>query len=506
MKSIKQQYIDLREGNMTQANFMRNIRMSLPQYVTNVTSFDDSIRILKNKGILTEADMKISPETADKLKKAIDSITANNNEYHRDGYTMGFFEGEDMENKEEGKEISESISDADIIKKYNEMFIADSKTKFTDVAKALNIPEDQVASALQSAAMPKFGLREAKDEKGKWTNADGKSMYSQFKEIDNLNGQEVLIGIDYEMEKNENLTKPEAQKIVIKNLKKNQFYYTDSLISGVEGYEPEYMGGKSSNADARQMQPLEKNMGNVVDKKMGMKPVKDVEKVKKDADAKKETNIPEKNISLMSLIAKTVRGVKKMDATGEKMKKITVKEGMGEYSFTGHFIGDEAKELLKILPDAEVSTDEEPGQKYTTTVTSAKYNDKSVEHAVKQAKGEIKSAPSMSTGEVTAKFLTKERLKELIRKEMKEALGIGGGDNVTDVAGHQLDEVSSKVKLTAKHQAELSALSPEQSKKLYNDLADASTEVNDKDFSTRAEYAKAMKDAKIAVYKKYIKI
>ena len=58
MKSIKQQYIDLTEGKMSQANFMRNLRMTLPQYVTNVTSFDDSVRILKNKGILTEADIK----------------------------------------------------------------------------------------------------------------------------------------------------------------------------------------------------------------------------------------------------------------------------------------------------------------------------------------------------------------------------------------------------------------------------------------------------------------
>jgi hypothetical protein len=219
MKSIKQQYIDLQEGNMSQANFMRNLRMTMPQYITNLSSFEDSVRILKNKGILTEAD-----------------------------------------------------------------------------------------------------------EKGKWTNADGKSMYDQFKEIDNLNGQEVLIGIDYEMQKNEELTKQEAQKIVIKNLKKIPNYYTNQDMSGVEGYEPEYIGGKSSNAEARQMQPLEKNMGNIVDKKMGMQPVKNVEKVKKDSDKGGETNKMEKGVSLMSLIAKSTRGVQKMDATGEKMKKVAVKE------------------------------------------------------------------------------------------------------------------------------------------------------------------------------------
>jgi hypothetical protein len=55
MKSIANQYRDLKEGRMSQANFMRNLRMSMPQYVTNVTSFNDAVKILKSKSILTEA-------------------------------------------------------------------------------------------------------------------------------------------------------------------------------------------------------------------------------------------------------------------------------------------------------------------------------------------------------------------------------------------------------------------------------------------------------------------
>jgi len=220
MKSIKQQYIDLQEGNMSQANFMRNLRMTLPQFVTNITSYEDSVRILRNKGILTEAD------TAE----------------------------------------------------------------------------------------------------GKYKKVTGKDLYDHFREVDNLNGQEVLIGIDYEMIKNPEFTKLEAEKIVIKNLKKNPIYYTAEDMSGVEGYEPEYIGGKSAQPEARQMQPLDKNMGNVVDKKMGMQPIKNVEKPKKDSDKGGETNKIVKGVELMSLIAKTVRGMKKMDATGEKMKKVTMKE------------------------------------------------------------------------------------------------------------------------------------------------------------------------------------
>ena len=307
MKSIKQQYIDLCEGNMTQANFMRNLRMTLPQYVTNVTSFEDSVKILKNKGILTEV---INPSEL----------------------AMGIkVEMEHTDNMEIAKKIAmDHLAE-------NPNYYSDLKSSGIDTAQGL---KSTIGGGVNfNKANPKDGfslgffeegeeeqLNEAKDEKTKWTNTSGKIMYDQFKEIDNLNGQEVLIGIDYEMQKNTELTKKEAAKIVIKNLKKNPIYYTAEDMSGVEGYEPEYIGGKSAQPEAHQMQYLDKNMGNVVDKKRGMQPVKGIEKPKKDSDKGGETNKTEKGVELMSLIAKTVRGLKKMDATGEKMKKVSVKE------------------------------------------------------------------------------------------------------------------------------------------------------------------------------------
>ena len=54
MKSIANQYRDLKEGKMSQQNFMRNLRMTMPQFVTNVTSFGDAVKILKNKSIIVE--------------------------------------------------------------------------------------------------------------------------------------------------------------------------------------------------------------------------------------------------------------------------------------------------------------------------------------------------------------------------------------------------------------------------------------------------------------------
>ena len=429
MKSIKQQYIDLREGNMSQANFMRSIRMSLPQYVTNITSFNDSVKILKNKGILTEADMnmdsselamgiKVEMEHTEDMavakKIAMDHLAENPKYYSelkvsgiekpqatsdepgspiknissddvmssdvnlnranpRDGFTLGFYEGKEstqitpeaievaLENMwEEGlidtvtwKTASKALPNFDIDGNTNMVGTStadDLARELVFVATGNNVPDivDYDDEEYKKAAEEDFdinmrvdqerenrfnenkSLNEAKDEssEGKWKTVTGKELYAQFKEIDNLNGQEVLIGIDFEMQKNHKLSKLEAAKIVVKNLKKNSIYYTAQDMSGVEGYEIGYIGGKSADAEARQMQYLDKNMGNVVDKKMGMKPVKDVEKVKKDSNKGGETNKTVKGVSSMSLVAKSVRGLQKMDATGEKIKKITMKEGM----------------------------------------------------------------------------------------------------------------------------------------------------------------------------------
>ena len=469
MKSIKQQYIDLREGNMSQANFMRNLRMTLPQYITNVTSFEDSIRILKNKSILTEADINVikindNEEEIDNIESnedenseeietltgiSTDGITSDNDQYHRDGFNMGYFE--------EG--LNETISDDDIMKKYNEMFGKNPQTKFEDVAKALNIPEDQVASALQSAAMPKFGLRESKDEKGRWTNTSGKSMYDQFKEIDNLNGQEVLIGIDYEMEKNEELTKKEAAKVVIKNLKKNPIYYTATLMAGKEGYEPEYIGGKSANPEAHQMQYLDKNMGNVVDKKRGMQPVKGIEKPKKDSDKGGEANKAVKDIDLMSLIAKTVRGLKKMDATGEKMKKVSVNENIDFLKFKTSV---DQNDWNKMTPDQKKTVLNAPTMQHhigtktpeeLTKLVNFSWEEMTSDSPKRQAAGiapnasvlngffntpsPLKQANQTQNSGKMESF--RERLKEMIRKELKETFD--GRDNMSNVIGQQMDEV-----------------------------------------------------------------
>lgn len=56
MRNISGQYQDLLEGKMNKAQFLRNARMMFPSFVTNHNSFDDSVAILKQKGMLVEGD------------------------------------------------------------------------------------------------------------------------------------------------------------------------------------------------------------------------------------------------------------------------------------------------------------------------------------------------------------------------------------------------------------------------------------------------------------------
>jgi len=429
MKSIKQQYTDLREGNMSQANFMRNLRMTLPQYVTNVTSFNDSVRILKNKGILTEADISPGPNAQwlGSIKDIIKDKWQN---------------GEIKTPAEYGSVMTKlSTQPEDIIAQYGETSAEDAANRLLNSVSHLGSEyypgpgededfERDYDTNYEEPNEP-FGmaesLKEAKDEKGKWTNADGKSMYDQFDEINIVNGQELLIGIDYEMIKNYDLSKEKATKIAIKKIKQVPNYYTMAGLAGVEGAEPEYIGGKSANAEARQMQYLDKNMGNVVDKVMGMKPVKDVEKFKKDSTTGGETNKVVKGVETTSFIAKTVRGVQKMNATGEKMKKIAMKEELNYSQSNLKLTPEETAKIKRVLPDAEFEWDEDDRKQ----VVYSNKSEREIRNIVNQATGQA-PVPSNTIrpgiGDAIQNKLTKESLMKMIREEIKEITGAYGGD------------------------------------------------------------------------------
>ena len=173
MKSIQNQYNDLKEGKMSQANFMRNLRMTMPQYVTNITSFKDSVRILKNKGLLHES--------------------------------YGGFDEEEIVDEMNMEVKPEESNDAE----------------FDAILKQL---EDEMAGEI---AVKSDVLDEPLEEDEQLNEGKGKELHPNL-----IHPGELRMGIRVEMEHTDDVEK--AKKIALDHLAENPFYYTALKLSGIE--------------------------------------------------------------------------------------------------------------------------------------------------------------------------------------------------------------------------------------------------------------------------------
>jgi hypothetical protein len=153
-------------------------------------------------------------------------------------------------------------------------------------------------------------------------NDSGKQEYSKFSEAEDDNLNELIDGITIEHECFPTKTYDEIVKIVLKNLKKDPFYYTMYKLTGTRGNIPQTMD--TSKPETHQMKYYTGE--NAVDTAREMKPVKDIEKIK--TDKAKATKAKAKNVKvdLFSLVAKSQRGIPKMKPLGEKIKKVVMKE------------------------------------------------------------------------------------------------------------------------------------------------------------------------------------
>lgn len=55
MRTLQEKYNGVLEGNFSKTQFRRDAAIEMPQFVSTVNSFDDTVAILKNKGAITEA-------------------------------------------------------------------------------------------------------------------------------------------------------------------------------------------------------------------------------------------------------------------------------------------------------------------------------------------------------------------------------------------------------------------------------------------------------------------
>jgi hypothetical protein len=303
-------YNQLLNEEITKEQFMYTVRRDerLSQWITNLTSYQDTIKILKNKGAITEnVDINkhlsnsglTSAEKADISKKIKEMGLTGEGEIKK---AIGDFINVKVKNNlskgfiKENENIELHItSNVDAL--INQM-IKQGKSK-DEIVKAI---ADMMDKAFDE---PDFG-----DEKGPGPNhPESEDMPSWMREnnlneakkknklkggkgdkltADQVNPHELSAGIRVEME--HTLDVNLAKEIALDHLSEDPNYYTH--LKAMEGtYNKKAIKDKKKNRTDL-MSLLDDKMKNVVDKENGMRPVnKGEEKTNfKDTLGKKETN------------------------------------------------------------------------------------------------------------------------------------------------------------------------------------------------------------------------
>ena len=345
MKSIQNQYIDLKEGRMSQANFMRNVRMTLPQYVTNVTSFKDAVRILKNKAILTELGPAAMQSAGNPEEEAEYKST--------------------LVRKKSPEDDEEEIQA--LIDKYAEEE-SGKYTKFDDFEGGLSEDDDEEEAPEDYEDPDMFDAYGMDASEGKINEGRKKKEPKAELHPNQIHPQELRMGIKVELEHTDDLDK--AKKIALDHLAENPFYYTALKLSGIE------------SPSAPKVKPP------VVFKKEVTAAVELVDKV----NAMQKVKMP-------------------------KVVKENLNEG-GEWTITGTLTKDEQDELKSMIGDYELDV-QETDDTFETTISHPMYNDKSLEHALKQVRGML---PQKKQFGYTTGFgdVLQSKLEEIVREVLAE--------------------------------------------------------------------------------------
>ena len=374
MKSIQNQYRDLREGKMSQQNFMRNLRMTMPQYITNVTSFRDAIKILTNKRILSES-YGYSEKDYDTLLNTIlkhvkdpkeaEMYASNptsmpgwlkaNLEQDSKKQDMPGFEGtlDALNNLEEenlnkggdynaiipalkAKGITYGMPESEIINAIAEVMEELGYTN-NQILNLINRDEDFIPDLLQDlknsggeeddAAFDAM-IKAAEDEKtgeeavnAQYDIYEAKKPKKKEEKIEysehSCSPTELRLGIKTELE-NENVSElDKAKEIALKNIHKDPVYYTKLKLSGLNA-QP-----KVKDIKAEPAKKAKKETPQLVDLVNGMQKVK---MPKADDKKKLKENVEEEGMYFKDLPADPEKYKTVKDSKG-KIIKATNAEG-----------------------------------------------------------------------------------------------------------------------------------------------------------------------------------
>lgn len=204
-KTLQEQYNLIKEGKGNKQQFFKSARHIFPDLITPVNTFEDTITILKNRGVISEGIGGLvtkgkTPDWHSIFKENIEKLKEKKNEDDED------------EDDEKYKEM---------IKRHEEE--QDAKYTLPNIG---NLREAKEAKAIE-----KEPTKDVVDMETKGYD------YKDKKNYDNVFGQEFLQGFYTEMSdsKNEGKNVEELRAIVAKNLAKDINHYAKEGQFGLKG-------------------------------------------------------------------------------------------------------------------------------------------------------------------------------------------------------------------------------------------------------------------------------
>ena len=195
MKTLQEQYTKILKGDGRKDLFLKEAKHKYPNLVSNITSFKDAETILKNKSIINEELGGVV------TLKPLVQLTSDDFNPNKQAWESKY---EAFVNEEKAKALK-PIIDNDIDEKIN--------TKKED--EAVKADGKKVAKGVDNVEERNYDYSPKEDN------------------INNVNAQEMMNGVYYEIKENPELSLSEAQEKVIKNLAKDQLHYVKEGQFGV---------------------------------------------------------------------------------------------------------------------------------------------------------------------------------------------------------------------------------------------------------------------------------
>jgi len=171
-------------GEVSREKFLYEVRRNkdLP-WVTNITSYDDAVKILKNKGIISEADANVATDPAvDRvnpyfLKRGVNKILAKEKELTNDSYINA------LNKAAKQLEANPHVFDEEMFANAKEVEKADAKLETEEVKKTNTVNKDRQMKKVKGHNIDKANTKVSTKE-----NRKGKPKGVQMMKEDVLQG------------------------------------------------------------------------------------------------------------------------------------------------------------------------------------------------------------------------------------------------------------------------------------------------------------------------------